>query len=693
MNAPSNKLRVRPYLNLLAASAVGLYFEMMVVRWLAAEIRLFSYFKNIAMLAAFLGLGIGYGLARSRRDHLPSFLPILAILAAMTFAVGRLTGFGGVILPESAEYIWRPADLPPEVATPVFLLFLGMFFLMVVLTFVPLGQLAGRMMIGLPPIPAYIANLLGSLAGVWVYAALAGLSSPPWTWLVLGLPAALVFLEGPVKRVLPQWLGAVGVVAGVLITQGGGQWSPYYRIDIFPYRFGTAPAPEPAVGYELFVNQIGHMFALDLSPEFAAAHPEWGDTLNSYSLLYDLPYSVVEPGEVLVVGAGMGNDVAAGLRKGAGSVTAVEIDPVIAELGRRLHPEQPYLSPRVAVVLDDARSYLHRTSRRFDLIVFGVLDSQTLLSGMSSVRLDNFIYTTEALLEARSHLRPGGVLALAFDVERWWIARRLQDTLAEAFGEPPVRVSISGTAWRVYLSGRKGIEGQVAEYCRERGCQILVEEEGPLIPLATDDWPYLYLERRTIPLPYLLGVLLVLVLGSTAIRLGLGRAARVQGRFFLLGAAFLLLEFKIITDMALLFGSTWIVNAAAVSAVLIMVLAANLAVSRLPGLRPSVLYVFMAAALGINFLVPTGVLLGEALPLRVLGSLALLGSPVFAAAAIYALALKSELDAAGPLSASLLGSVAGGLLEYGSLVTGVRSLAIFAAVIYIAYGFIVSRDS
>ena len=94
--------------------------------------------------------------------------------------------------------------------------------------------------------------------------------------------------------------------------------------------------------------------------------------------------------DVAIVGAGTGNDVAAALRAKPGHVDAIEIDPVILQVGEERHPEKPYQDPRVRVVNNDARTFLRNTSNTYDLIVYGLLDSHTLLSQGSSVRLELF---------------------------------------------------------------------------------------------------------------------------------------------------------------------------------------------------------------------------------------------------------------------------------------------------------------
>src|SRR5205814_2308136 len=111
-------------------------------------------------------------------------------------------------------------------------------------------------------------------------------------------------------------------------------------------------------------------------------------------------------GEVLVLGAGSGTDVAAALRHGARHVDAVEIDPAIIRLGREYHPDHPYSDPRVHVINDDARHFLRTTTRRYDLVVFALIDSLTLQSSFSGVRLESYMFTRESFEAVKDRLQP-----------------------------------------------------------------------------------------------------------------------------------------------------------------------------------------------------------------------------------------------------------------------------------------------
>ena len=178
-----------------------------------------------------------------------------------------------------------------------------------------------------------------------------------------------------------------------------------------------------------------------------------------------------------MLGSGTGNDVAAAVRNGAGDVTGVEIDPVILQEGRKLHFEQPYSSPHVHAILNDARSYLQNSNHRFDVIVFAFLDSHTTSSYYSTIRIDNYVYTLEALRRAKTLLKPDGIMVIKFAVLNPWIAGRLYELAQTVFGNPAV--TVPGTPpddRRLATADRAGIEGSeaccVRDHQRQRAIAI-----------------------------------------------------------------------------------------------------------------------------------------------------------------------------------------------------------------------------
>src|SRR5207249_1853492 len=65
------------------------------------------------------------------------------------------------------------------------------------------------------------------------------------------------------------------------------------------------------------------------------------------------------------------------------------------------------------------------------------IDSLTLQSSFSSVRLESYIFTEESFQAVRDHLTPNGVMALYNYFREKWLVDRLANTVAAAFGEPP----------------------------------------------------------------------------------------------------------------------------------------------------------------------------------------------------------------------------------------------------------------
>jgi len=384
---------------------------------------------------------------------------------------------------------------------------------------------------------------------------------------------------------------------------------------------------------------------------------------------------------VLVVGAGTGNDVAGALRAGAEHVTAVEIDPEILQLGRELHPEHPYAdSSKVTIVVDDARAFFQRDTGKYDLIVFGLLDSHTLFASASSVRLDNFVYTLQSLQEARRLLSDGGLLALSFGAppESKWVDERLFRNLTDVFGHTPQAYEYPSTDILFLIRQSPVTEPLVANpLVTPRPDYVYRADLAPV----TDDWPYLYLNNPGLPVTYIIMIIGIALISVLLTRRALPDFRQWSPFFFLMGAAFFLLETKSITEMALLFGSTWMVNAAVIAAILVMILLANALVETTKLENPLPIYILLGLSLLFNYLVPSSSFLGWNTALRVPLAALAQALPLFFAGIIFAVAFRGTKSIETALGSNMVGAVLGGLCEYASLVLGIRIL------ILIAFGF------
>jgi hypothetical protein len=209
---------------------------------------------------------------------------------------------------------------------------------------------------------------------------------------------------------------------------------------------------------------------------------------------------------------------------------------------------------------------------------------------------------------------------------------------------------------------------------------------------ATDDHPFVYLRSRSIPGLYLAVLAFILVLSVVTVRVA-GPPLRSMRPFldlFFMGAAFLLLETKNVVQFALLFGTTWFVNALVFAGILVTVLAAIETARRVRVRRPSLLWLVLACSIGVAWLVPAQRLLGLAMVPRFLLATALAFAPVYVANLIFAERFRDVADSAVGFGANLLGAMVGGVLEYLSLLVGYRALLLVAAALY-GLAFVASR--
>jgi spermidine synthase len=661
-------------LAVVAASALALYTEMVIVRWHATCFHAFAIFKNVSLLSCFLGLGIGYGLSSRRRITLAAFLPLLAF-QTLLFGIMSCTNLGGRrINPVSEQLVMGTAGPAWSWLNAVEgNTFLALVFVLNAVMFIPLGHLAGRLMARLPRMESYSLNLLGSLLGIGLFFVLCLAWTSPAVWLGTAALLAAPFLVGQ-QRAASVGIASIGVIlvaTGLVASVGGEQtyYSPYQVISLQMPRSGDAvPTPNIRVNH-CFFQEI-----LDSRPPAVAAC----ERNAKGAVYYDLPYRLCgAAGDVLVVGAGSGNDVAAALRNGASSVTAVEIDPAIVYLGQCLHPERPYQDPRTNQVTNDARSYLRQTDASFDTVIYGLLDSHTNLGAMTNVRLDSFVYTVEGFREAIQRLKPGGLIFVSYCVLDQVQGNRLYAMLSAAYPQQTPRAFIGRVQGSTIFVTGPGLSRIAFQPAGVEEVTAKFADATATTEMATDDWPFFYMKERSYPVTYALMIAILLALSCWMVKKHL-QAPRVlsakNGVFFFLGAGFMLVETKTITELGLIFGNTWSVIAIAVTGILVMVFLSNLVIQRRGPLSTSRVYAALAAAIGLGWILTQVPAVTAAMPWPKLVMPVVLTLPLFFAGLIF----SSELSQAGSLgealSANLFGAILGGFLEYNSMYWGLASL-------------------
>jgi len=662
-----------------------LALELALIRWMGGQIRIFAYFANLVLLAGFLGMGLGVAAGRRRPDLVRVSLPLLAVLSAVVAFSPQLK-LVHLQLADPSIHLWG-LDQGPASGRFLLSVFLvvALFWLVTAVFFfaaAPVGWLFDR----LPPLRAYSADLAGSLLGVLAITALAALHTSPVVWMLVASVPLLWMAPRP-----GALLAAAAVLLLAAVSIRGALFSPYSRLDL-ERRAAPASGVDPGGEWVLSANRDFHQFLYDLSNGRVAQDP----LRARLQAVYELPFRLSgNRGRALIVGAGGGNDVAAALRQGFQQVVSVEIDPLILSIGRRLHPEQPYGNARVVSVVNDARAYFEQNpGERFDVVCYGLLDSHSLFSSMSSLRLENYVYTVEGVRAAWSHVKPDGLLSICFAIGRPWIGQRMVGLLRESTGLSPV-VLLHGMASGVtFVVGRR-IDRD--SFPTSLGPVISNPAWNPRVSLPTDDWPFLYLRPGVFPSAYVLVLTLILATSWLAIRVVYGRRMLRFSPFetvlFLMGAAFLLLETRMVTALSLLFGSTWIVNASVFSGILLTVFLANLFVGRHPPTSLGRWYIPLALALLATWAITPGQLNRLSLLQRgVLGGL-LYALPVAFAGVIFSSLLKNSPDPTNALGSNLLGAVLGGLFEYSSMAIGLRSLTLIALALYLASFLCLSRMS
>jgi SAM-dependent methyltransferase len=666
----SNKSLIK----IFAISMAALYFELLVIRYFGTEIRIFAYLKNITLIAGFCGIGIGMVLVKVP-TRLRNWIPLLFALLFLSARYSQFLGLTHIGFFTPDDYVWGiHSHLPPLAVKALFVVGLALFFTMMTGFFVFIGCLVGMELKNCRQLPGYSANLAGSLAGMLLFTAMSFYNTAPAAWILAGC----LLLSPFVYRQRTLMAAMVGVILLTAIPQPGAFWSPYYRID-----FASLPPPsgwQTPAAYMLEVNHDYHQKAVDLSPDFVRRYPDYwpnNDALHSY----ELPYQMIDnPGDVLVVGAGTGNDVAAALRHGAQHVDAVEIDPVIVRLGLQYHPEHPYDSPRVSVIVNDARAFFNHSHRKYDLIIFGHLDSHTMLSSFSSLRLDNYVYTVESFRQAKDLLKDDGSMFVAFDSGKSLVTLRQFATLTRALGSAPKTLFTGYDIFGVVFVYGKA---QAAQNPTMEDLTPALIKSAAGVPVTTDAWPFVYLPFRTIPIWILVALVVVWICMKKMIRNTIGFGVlrdRKNTHFFLLGAGFLLLETNAISRLSLLFGSTWVVNAVVISSFLIMALVANMIVARMTISRRAS-YILLVIAIAGSSIIPYDRFTSSPTAAVVAGLL--IASPVFFSGLIFSSSFRDVASPSGTLGVNMLGAVLGGLLENLTMIGGTTVISILALLIYV----------
>ena len=399
------------YLGLGITTLATLILELSLTRIFSV---VFMYhFAFLAISIALFGLGLGGMFSyvvvdRSGRPY--SKLGMLGIANAFCVVISLW-----VILS-------RPGGLTPGTLAAVYIASALPFFLAGTVISIVMSEAIERVD------RAYFFDLAGAAAGCLVLIPFLNTFGGPNTVIAAGvfygIAAAIWFHQaGNFRRRAVAVLVALLLV--VLMVVNGRT----HLLDVRVAKGEKLP-PERFVAWNSFsrvgvTNELGYTsIVIYADAATALADKDW-DHLTAKEhrdLSHDgpgFPYYLRPGAKTLVIGAGGGYDVARALSSGSRDITAVEINPIIAnKIMRDRFAEEShrlYFRPEVHLVIEDGRSFVRRSTEKYQVLQATLVDTWASTAAGAFALSENNLYTTDAFYDYLTHLTPDGMLVFT----RW----------------------------------------------------------------------------------------------------------------------------------------------------------------------------------------------------------------------------------------------------------------------------------
>ena len=686
--------------NIFLAASLTLFLELAIIRIHSIYIHIFAFFKNISLFSCFFGLGIGYALGKQKLISIVWVFPLLCVQVLFLFIIYN-TPLSIFFINPVIEQLTMGRDTVQSLFQIVMIyFFIISIFLFNVIVFIPLGQLTSSLMLKTNKLKAYGSNLLGSLCGIILITLLSYLWTPPLLWLSISLIIFLYLVRRNINIVFISSISFLILISCLNLNSNKNTkffYSPYQNIVIEYLNNPLSPV----------LIKISHIFfqsPLHLSEKIKYDRPDVSPgNIYGYHVdiehekeFYDIPHKVNTKYKknVLIVGSGTGNDVSAAIRNGKiKNIDAVDIDPLIVEIGKTYHPEKPYNNDKVKVFIDDARSFIKKSDKKYDLIVYGLLDSQSNLSAKGGIRLDSFVYTVEAFKEARKTLSDEGYLCISFFVQQIEIKEKLTKMLNLSFGVDPLILKSDTNDRYIFLisKNKKNNFNLINLKFFNEHNKISLNKKLDY-DISTDDWPFFYMPKKIYPTSYLIMLIVILFSCFYFLKKNVGfKITKIYLTPFFLGAGFMLIEAKGITELARVFGSTWIVLSVIISSILILAFIANYLILQKIKIKKNLIYSFIFISIFFG-LIYSKFNLNINQNLEIIFLPLLLTLPVFFSGLAFSSEILIHKNFQNVMSSNIFGALFGGLLEYNSMYFGYSALYILAVVIYLfAYFFSKSK--
>ena len=182
------------------------------------------------------------------------------------------------------------------------------------------------------------------------------------------------------------------------------KWNPINRVTVTPKTLFNNDVR--IVQYDSIATAVMHSYEGD---------PKEVDYLKNF--IQSFLYQIRKNAEVLIIGIGGGQDVLNAYVNGSKSITAIEINPTIAQLNKETYRDfngNLFNQPGVELIVDEGRNFTRHTKERYDIIHLPNVDSGVASSSGAFTFVENSLYTVEAFKDYYQRLKDDGIL---------WVAR------------------------------------------------------------------------------------------------------------------------------------------------------------------------------------------------------------------------------------------------------------------------------
>jgi len=427
------------FAGIFLTSLSGLVLEIAITRIFSAAI--WYHFAFVAVSVALVGLGssgllVHYRLKRIKENW------------AADLTIVSSTGIC-IILPITLSVMHSLASQVTYLPLFMFMFSIPFFFVGVVISaaFSAFSHTAGRL---------YASDLIGASAGAVLVVFFLSLVGGEGTTLLVGVTAAIcatIFsLTTKDRKKILLSLVVVAFALSLVVINGitqvfsiptdptankdlpiflrenpgshiaKTQWNSFSRIDVvegisgdcIPVRDPRNPSQcaEEGLVAKIFIDGGAgtNIISWDGNPDSRKELSSW---------MQYLPFKMKDDPKILIIGSGGGRDVVAAITSGSTDVTTVEINPIIFQTVQSYGEKAGnlYEHNHVHANVDEGRSFVSRSSEKFDIIYIPFVDTWASVSSGGLGVSENFLYTVEGFQEYYDHLTDDGKIVAV----RWLV--------------------------------------------------------------------------------------------------------------------------------------------------------------------------------------------------------------------------------------------------------------------------------